>query len=45
MTLLDKARQNRLKALQGLEARKRNIFAGDPRRPDRPAVFSTCRAA
>lgn len=39
MDLLNKARQNRIKALAELEARERNLFAANTDRPDRPAPF------
>ncbi|WP_167853437.1 hypothetical protein [Roseovarius aestuariivivens] len=46
MSLLIKARLNRLTALDILERRDDNIFADLPERPDRPApYFATRRAA
>ena len=46
MTLLIKARLNRLTALNTLERRDVNIFADAPERPGRPApYFATSRAA
>ena len=44
MTLLMKARQNRLNALKTLAARERNIFADLPCRPA-PVHFATRRVA
>lgn len=39
MTLLNKARQNRARAIEFLQARQNNIFLGDFSRPERPKPF------
>lgn len=45
MTLLIQARENRLKALENLEARQSNIFAITSHRHERPVYYTEAHAA
>lgn len=46
MTLLNKARQNRISALENLAKRDRNLFVDiDPARPEAKPMFLARRAA